>query len=676
MKATRLRALLALLFFLWMGFLVAFFYITQKPLALQVLPGLAATLWALGLTLLMVLNAASLGSGLLGFLWPDSESTSAFLIGVGLGLGAIGLLGFALAVVGLAQGLSLLLIQLAALGFFAWNGWLRRAAKGFADVWSGLHLSVPAGLRWIPVVAVLTLGFSFLLAFAPPVEGFDGLLYHLTVPSLWLRDGGLRAYNIPHYWFPQLVEGIFIWALGLGSEQATQLLHLVFGVLTVVLLWNWARENWRERVAWWTVALLLSMPSLPWLAAWAYTDLALAFYTLAVLYLLWKTTPDSPVLQSVLTGLLAGLAMGIKYTSFVVPVFGMFFLFWIFRRQPGRSWRMLLAFGFSAMLVAAPWYVRNWAWMGNPFYPFVFGGRYWDAFRARWYADLGTGIGFDPLALLSLPLTVTLGYRDANYFDGRIGPLWLVLFPLTVWALWRARTAPALQRRGLWLLGSFTLVSLLFWVVGVMNSSALWQSRLLFPALIPFAIPTALGVLQLSALDSRALRISFIAQVIIAVLLFATLLDFSLSVVARNPLAVSLGITQRFAYIEHYQSGYADLLSLTAQTPADASIYFLFEPRSYGVNRQVQPDAINDNFAHDLYLYHNADAILNAWRAQGYTHVLVSQRGLDFVAADLRKSGLFDLDLTREWKQVAARLKWVASSSDGAYDLYALPPAH
>ena len=70
-----------------------------------------------------------------------------------------------------------------------------------------------------------------------------------------------------------------------------------------------------------------------------------------------------------------------------------------------------------------------------------------------------------------------------------------------------------------------------------------------------------------------------------------------------------------------------DVDAAVGELPADAHIYSIFEPRSYGLPRSTQPDPINDNFAHDLYLYGTPSEILAQWKLQGYTHILVSERG-------------------------------------------------
>ena len=81
-------------------------------------------------------------------------------------------------------------------------------------------------------------------------------------------------------------------------------------------------------------------------------------------------------------------------------------ILWWGRGNLGAAVKLAVIFSLLALTVAAPWYLRNWAVMGNPVYPFVWGGQLWDAFRAEWYAEAGTGIGWNLRELLLLPESI------------------------------------------------------------------------------------------------------------------------------------------------------------------------------------------------------------------------------------------------------------------------------
>ena len=81
-------------------------------------------------------------------------------------------------------------------------------------------------------------------------------------------------------------------------------------------------------------------------------------------------------------GALAGFAMGSKYTG--LTVFPILLLAFLVERSSGTFSTRLrngVAFSSVALIVAAPWYLKNLLWAGNPVYPFIIGGPDWSAER-------------------------------------------------------------------------------------------------------------------------------------------------------------------------------------------------------------------------------------------------------------------------------------------------------
>ncbi len=124
----------------------------------------------------------------------------------------------------------------------------------------------------------------------------------------------------------------------------------------------------------------------------AYVEGPLCFYHAALVWA-WLggadgPRPDRSGTRIVLIGLLAGAAMGCKYTALISAVIPL---------RPARrrrlaggiaSLRPLLAFGLGWGLIMGPWLVKNVIDTGDPVYPLgyrVFHGRDWDdAMEAKW----------------------------------------------------------------------------------------------------------------------------------------------------------------------------------------------------------------------------------------------------------------------------------------------------
>ena len=665
------KTILSIAFILWMVVVLAAFFIVQKPDSMTIVNGLASLIETVGLAFLFTIAGTSIGYIIFSRSSLLIESTPRLLIFTGIGMGILGLAGFGLAVIGQAHPILLLIVLIAILTLAIVNRSLFLAGDDYRQLILNLKDSAQAAQAWIPWFAVSAAALTFLLALAPPVEAFDALSYHLTVPTWWLNNGGVQSVNLLQYWFPSLMEGMFVWPLAFGKDSAPQLIHFVFALLTILMAWDWTRTLWSPKAAWWTIAIFLSMPSLMWLAAWAYSDLALAFYSLSALYTLWKWRMDSDQRWLIICGAMLGFAMGIKYTSVIllIAIFGLM-IGWENKKLKSLVIHCLWM-AIPGLLIASPWYLRNWIWMGNAFYPFIFGGRYWDTFRASWLSSTGTGIGWNPLRILSLPFVATLGYRDANYFDGRFGPFYLILFPLVVWELLRMKREQIGRREALTIVLIFSALSVLFWTYGVIQTGSLWQARLLWPGIIPLIVPMSVSMIGLEKIDVTKLRFSFIFSVLMELTIFVFLLDFGLQVLSRDPLAVAIGLESRESYSAREQPNYTGAVELVNQTPPNAYIYLIDEPRSYGMNRHIQPDPINDNLPHDFYLYPANDELLSAWHELGYTHILLSVRIMQIDNSD--STSLLIPGFYSRLENLKKLLKAEGQTNDGAYTLYSIP---
>lgn len=663
------RSTLAVMAVAWAGILLAAFYVVQKP-NLPAFAGLADTLWTLLVSALLLFNAYAMGRHSIRWAgWRADNPPLRLLLSLGIGLGLLGILGLFFSLVQLAAPRTLAVTLFLLTLLFLLTGSHRALQRDARELAHELNLHA-SGFRPLARFAVLLLLlFSFALTLAPQFEAFDALFYHLTQPARILQHGGLKLINIPHFWFPNLTENLYLWGLALNAERSAQIMHYTWGVLSAILLFLWASRTWDGNIGRKTILLLATVPSLPILASWAYADLALCFYTVAALYLLSRFKTDrSHALLNVL-GIVCGLAMGVKYTSFVLPLSCGLLL--LLDRPFSKALRAAAQFSAFAVLAALPWYLRNAAFMRNPFYPFAFGGRYWDDFLANWYAAPGTGIGWDILQILRLPLDATLGYRDANYFDGRIGPLFLILLPATLWILLTAPRRDSAQAWSLTSISLFAALSAAAWTLGVINSAALWQTRLLFPALLPFAIPSALGWEGIAKLDKPTMRVSFILNIIVSIVLALTVFEIGIFTLQRNPFAVAFGAQTREQYIARVNPSYAALMQTVDELPANANLYSLFEPRSYDLPRRIQPDPIVANFAHDLHLYKTPGEIIQQWKARGYTHILIYERGRQFMLEnnpDYRSPSL-----QNALPETLSLLQLTRQTPDQVYAIYRIP---
>jgi hypothetical protein len=665
-----LKKFIGALFLIWFGAILVVYYVVQKPGLLYTLAGLLDTLWTLLVLAIILFNAYGLGKNVLQLRRFEYDvSNGRLLFSLGIGLGALGFLSLFFSAVHLARGNILTIFQIALASYFLLRNVQRDLHEDLVLLRSSLNMSLSQYGLFTKSALILLVIFAFLLTLAPPFEAFDALSYHLAQPLKILQDGGLRVIDIPPFWYPNITENVYLWALGMGSERAAQMIHLSWALLAIILLWDWATKTWGIEIGRKSLLLVASLASLPLLSSWAYADMALVYYSIAAILAVSMYRRQKKSHWLYLAAVMAGLSMTVKYTSFVVPlVCGIIILF---DRLSWQSVKEAVRFGCIALLVALPWYIRNLIFMHNPFYPLFFNGLYWDAFRSKWYANTGTGIGWRPLEILMIPLRMTLGYHDIAPADSRIGPLFLLLLPATVWILVRDLRKKSSEVESLRTIAIFVGISFAAWAYGVINSAILWQVRFFYPALLMFAIPSALGWDSLTAFDSSRLRLSRILETIVVVVIALTVIDTGIFVLQRNPLPYAFGSQSRLQYMERVNPTYAALYQLMTRLPEDAQVFNLFEPRTYALPRTVQPDIALDNFAHDVYLYQTPNAIIQHWKADHYTHVLLNEKGLDFtITSPMSK---FTPAMQNTLRETLEQLKLIARTPDKVYSIYQIP---
>ena len=677
----RKRLALAAGVLLWLLAVLVGAFMVYKPIN----PAGARALLTHVLNLLVVGWLATLAGGL-GFwiLGPavspgqtdDSAQLStaeriAWTTGLGLGLLALATLALA-AVGGLHAGIVVVLLVGATVA-------LRRPiGRWFALLRSLRRWKAPADKfgRFCLFYLAAVFGVSLLLALLPP-HGFDALVYHLTIPKLILQSGHLdMALDLPYLGFPQLGEMLFTLVMALRPASATQLVSLLYGGLLALGLYGLAARRWGKTAGLLAGAVLFSAPTILNHLSWPYVDVMLMFYLLATFAALERAleAEEANGRQGALrwllaAGLFAGMGMGAKYTAVMVPVGAA--LVWLTRRgwRNKSAWRGLLVFGLAAAAFTLPWLLKNWVQTGNPVYPFVFGGPYWDEFRAWWYSRPGSGYWPQEWwkILLAPWYATTMGREGAESFDATIGPLFLALAPLAALG-WRRR--PSDERRWLADAALLALPSYLPWLVGIGSTVLLLQTRLLFPVFPLLALLATAGLTGLGRIQPRTLKLDWLAKVLVALVLALNLLFLGQLVAERNPWPVLMGVKSETAYLEEQLGFQQRAIEAVNELPAGSKVLFLWEPRSFYCEVECWPDALLDRWWHLRQTVGAPAQIAAGWRAEGFTHLLVYRHGYEFLMESGRDPlTTADIAALEELLTQAAGLE---QDLGGYYQLYSL----
>ena len=223
------------------------------------------------------------------------------------------------------------------------------------------------------LVLITPFFFSYLLHAMAPEISPDGAGYHLGNVARTLQHHGFDwDYRSMYAALPQGAEMLFLVAFAFGGHSAAAMVHFAFFTTLPLLMVSYSRRFGFPRTGLFAAAVTYASPVLAVDGTSAYNDVALATVIFAVFYLLqvWDENQDRKLLT--LSGLLCGYACSIKYTAAILVLLA---LYWVWQRSQAHSAPLVVAV--SATVAMAPWSIRNWVWLGNPFAPFL----------NRWFAN-------------------------------------------------------------------------------------------------------------------------------------------------------------------------------------------------------------------------------------------------------------------------------------------------
>lgn len=238
---------------------------------------------------------------------------------------------------------------------------------------------------------------------------WDSLAYHLAVPKLWIQQGKVSSISFIHHSnFPAGVDGLFLIGEHFSPSTLSKSfvwLFTAFGVKAIYGLIHDLIEKleigFNPRTGGLLGSLIfLTIPMVLWESGSAYIDVANGLFAgmgfALVSYCLWKEDAKGLLVA----GLMLGFAASTKYTGLQSILIATFVALVFASKDLRKSVLQMLLLSSA---VAAPWYLKNWALVGNPVYPFffsLFGGKNWDAFSSMIYTEEQKTFGYQGLGHL------------------------------------------------------------------------------------------------------------------------------------------------------------------------------------------------------------------------------------------------------------------------------------
>lgn len=622
------RILLLPLLLLWLFVIIAFYYWGHQYATIPVVIALIRALLQLLILGLIWLAAFGLGAWLSRLLRLQYRSLAETVIySLALGAALLSLLGLGLGFAGLISGtlLWLLILLAGALALF----WIFRQSKQKPFPPATKDASLQRIDFFFLFFTGLALFIGLQLALAPPIA-WDGLSTHLVLTRQIVQDGFIEASQFTKQ--PIAGHMLFVWGMALGGETLPQLLSFSQGLIMVTAVALFSRQHFGRRTAILASAILCSVEVFIITAAWPYLDVPVGLYGfLSALALInWQlglsgsdqtpTESQNPRSWLLLAALFGVMAAHTKINGlFIYPVLGAGVLLALYWNR--RAWRRILIDVALALVIALILTVL-WTAAENNLTP---GGgadvsqiATSTAEVAGEFATSKAGLNKIREYLIVIWEMTIIGQQGGERYDGAISPFFLILIPLLLILPHKPRVIWSLMLAG--------SIEFLAWLV---VPKGYYQSRHLMLAYPIFSILAAYFISRLPEYDRERFSISGFFRIIL-VLVFALQLLFLFGWLSRfDPGSYLIGVQDRDQYLSRNLNGgtspgyYRMMQAMNEQLPPESIVGVPWpEPRVYycQMNCLRYPFPRNASF----------EAMDEIARQQGLTHILISEKGLEF----------------------------------------------
>jgi hypothetical protein len=531
---------------------------------------------------------------------------------------------------------------------------------------------------------------EFILNLTPPISR-DALIHHLAVPKLWMKHGG--CYEIPwadYSYYPMYMNLFYLVCLYFNNDIAPKFIHLGFGLGTGWLIYVYLKQKFHRNWGLLGMVIFITTPIVVWLSTSAYVDLGMTFFiTGSVLsFIKWRDSEYSGFKWFLISSFCMGIAIGSKYNAliawFIVNLLVMFNYVRDTDRHTGALQYGMLFFVIT-VLVASPWYLKNYLQTGNPFYPLF--NSFFNLIDHQPVQEVLSGLAIKKTGKISffklrevmygesfwetllIPIRMFFQGKDTSYqyFQGSLNPILIIFLPFAM-----------LNRR----YGKDKIFFVCFTVIFIFMAFFLTakQVRYILPVLPFLSILAVMGIKDfLDKLEQinffSSLRIGEKIKSITRLFVFtsvAFLLIFNLIYLKNRinvikPLSYVTGKESRDAFLRRHLLHYDAVKYINNNLPMDAKVFTVFlGRRGYYFDRAYQNESSfgMSTFRQMVNRSDSEEKFLEYIKSMNVTHILMR--------ADLLNKYLQDNFSTNEVKRllICVNKYWKKIYEDNGYTVW------
>jgi hypothetical protein len=590
-------------------------------------------LFDLALAVAISFMLASLGlvvARLLNLAWSNTAETLSISLFLGTGIFGLAVLGLGL--LGLLKPIPILI--LCALSIIISRAEMRRLIE---LVRPGAFVVDPE-LKFPTVLFLGVLALMLIRAATPP-HVFDEAIYHLPVTREFVNQGRIFPdFNNSMGNQPFLIHMIYALCLMAGSDIAAKFFSLGLSLATGLALYGFCERYLTRRVAAIAVFVFFAAGMVVEVAATTRVDVIVAGMLFVTTYAMINYLHTGQRNWLWTSALLAGFSLGVKHSAalWLLLVGVMYVIESLLRRR--TSFATVLKYGIGyvaiALAVASPWYAKNYAWFGNPFYPIITGDvasygpeglRYFTSADER-KLDAQFAVVRQERPEVVKRAEAAIAESASMQLERHPMRPWEVYLKPNTYLMAEARHFPnylflvlplsffVIRQRWLgWLL----VLSVCYFVMATWSS---WIARYLLPAYPALSILTAYTLVTagdwLKQKNALLGRLQLYMVLIALTFVVATSLK---TLAGRNSYSFVAGTTSRRDFMRGF-TYYRPVDFINTELPVDGRVMSLGAQMTYGLQRPYLSD--------------------ETWYTTKWRRLLVHNDSLDGVNQDLKRQGV------------------------------------
>lgn len=293
---------------------------------------------------------------------------------------------------------------------------------------------------------------EILFALTPPISR-DALIHHLAIPKLWLIHGGY--YEMPwasFSYYPMNIDLLYLIALYFKNDIVPKFIHLAFGIGIGLLLYRYLGNRFGRNWGLLGFLIFFSTPVVVRLSTAAYVDLGMVFFSTASIlaWIKWQDEDYRDTKWFIISAVCMGLAVGSKYNALIAWFFLNLMVVFYYSRDTKEGLKAVkfgVVFFLVTLLIASPWFIKNYIQTGNPIYPLlnnIFKLLHQTGEASSGIAAAANGswsssifqrreimFGEKFWEILFIPVRIFFQGKDSSpqYFDGVLNPIFIVMLP-------------------------------------------------------------------------------------------------------------------------------------------------------------------------------------------------------------------------------------------------------